>query len=329
MRYVWWGYENRTTTEPFALGVMPEAKAALEATLSDAHPAMLCAFGEWFRALYFLDTEWTRLHIGAIFPQADDRKAFWEASWHAFVEHSPPYDPAFELLRANYELAIARLTGERNESSERSGERGLGQHLGSYFWRGIGGDGSRDLLLRYFDTCSPPAAADTLFFLGRGLTTEKDIPESTIRALLALWEEIRLRGDRWLAQKRREVARQFSQWFESNHLPADWRLRQLDEILTSGAGLVDAESVLAQLALLVRDHPRAVARCARLLLIDQQQTWYPLMWERESTALLEALLASTDNTAESEARDIINRLVERGNLFARDIARKAGDETTQ
>jgi len=324
MRYASWVHENTPGPEPFTFEAMPEVRSALDAALSDANPAIHSVLGEWFRLIYFLDAQWVRTHIDDIFPDSDDRKAFWRASWHTFAEYSPPYDPAFELLRAKYELAVARLPDEPDDDNKRTGERGLGQHLGSYFWRGIGGEPTRDLLLRYFDACSPSAAGQAASFLGRGLATEKEIPAGTVPALMNLWEQLRARSTAWPEQKRREVARQFGQWFVSGHLPAGWRLRELEDTLNRGAGLFDIESVLEELTSLVGQHPVEVAQCLGLVLQDQQQMWHPLSWQRETTAVLEALLASPNANARTQAHEIINRLVEGGSLFARDIVRNSG-----
>lgn len=323
MRYLWWVHENTPRAEPFTLDVMPEARAALETALTDAHPAIFSAFGEWFRQLYFMDAQWTRALVEAMFPGAEDRRAFWEASWYTFVKYSPPYDPAFDLLRAKYELALARLPVETDDENEREGSRGLGQHLSSYFWRGVGDDFTRKLLLDYFDKSSPEAAGHIVAFLGRGLATEKEIPAHTVTSLMELWEALRRRGTGWAEQKRREVARQFDDWFVSKHLSSEWRLRELEAVLNSGAGMTNAEAVLGELAALADVHPQSVARCLQLLLLDQQQSWFPLLQERESTAALEALLASKDEVARNQAVELVNKLVERGNLTARDIAKRA------
>lgn len=322
MQYIWWAHSNTVRTKPFTLDIFNEAKDALESALTDTHPAILSVFGEWFRQLYFLDEQWTRAHVGVIFPEAEDRMAFWQSSWHTFVEYSPPHDEAFELLRTKYELSVARVSAEQEDSSEREGDRGLGRHLSSYFWRGVGGDFTYGLLLGYFDKCSPKAAGQLVDFIGRGLATEKDIPAFTIDALIKLWEELRRRSTGWNEQKRREVARQFDQWFISKQMPPDWRLRQLEGVLNDGVGLDDMESAFAELALLVESHPQQAARCLQLLLVDQQQSWYPLS-ESASMPALDALLASDDALARSRGLDIVNRLVEGGSLAARDIARRA------
>jgi hypothetical protein len=70
---------------------------------------------------------------------------------------------------------------------------------------------------------------------------------------------------------------------------------------------------------LVGSYPVEVARCTSLLLQDDRQSLLPSLWQRELTVLLTALTESSDATARDEAHRIVNRLVEGGSLFARDI----------
>ncbi len=150
-----------------------------------------------------------------IFPESMDLRPFWIASWRAFAEYDHPYDPAFPLLKPKYGLAVSRIQDASEEERKAMGEGGLGQHLVSYYWRGVGGEETRALLLRYFAVCSPEAAAHVLWSLGRGLEAKEPIAPETIAALSRLWSDLETQSSGWPELKRREMYRQFGYWFTS------------------------------------------------------------------------------------------------------------------
>lgn len=147
------------------------------------------------------------------------------------------------------------------------------------------------------------------------------IPAPTIDRLVHLWRALSGPHVQWSERKTREVARQFGGWFSSPHLNEEWSLVALETCLSSGAGLTESAGVIARLTVLAIKHPVAVSRCTALLVQDDQQFLLPSLWQREMTVLLKTLVESTDPAARGNAEAIINRLVENGSLFARDILR--------
>jgi hypothetical protein len=201
------------------------------------------------------------------------------------------------------------------------GEPGLGQHLASYFWRAVGGARLHDLLLQYFDSASPESAGHIAGWLGRGLQQNSvALAEATVTSLVTLWDELRAREGGWHEQKRREVIREFGEWFSSERLPSTWAINSLKECLAAGVGIGDLEDVLERLTALVAVHPHEVAVCLELLLKDNRQLWHPIAWQQDVEELLAALFRTGEPVVREKALEIVNRLVEGGSLFARDIA---------
>ncbi|MGC2030807.1 MAG: hypothetical protein WA642_12360 [Steroidobacteraceae bacterium] len=118
---------------------------------------------------------------------------------------------------------------------------------------------------------------------------------------------------------RREVVRQFGEWFPSERLPTLWAIDALQRCLSVGVGIGDLDDVLSRMTSLVAVHPSKVAECLALLLKDNRQLWHPVSWQREVEELLEALLRTKETEAREKTLEIVNRLVEGGSLFARDI----------
>jgi hypothetical protein len=320
-RYIWWVHKDSACPDVRpSLEQMPEARGSLEATLRDPSPVIRGVLGDWLRTILYFHLDWAVAHLDQIFPESERDRAMWYAGWGTFVKYSPPYDPGFEVLYRKYALAVARLKEAGEDDRKRMGELGLGNHLASYFWRAVGADRSRDQLLQYFDYASPVCAGQITGSLGRGLQdTSEALKETTVSSLLALWDDLRAREGAWDEQKRREVVRQFGEWFPSERLPTLWAINALQRCLSVGVGIGDLDDVLSRMTSLVAVHPSNVAECLALLLKDNRQLWHPVSWQREVEELLEALLRTKETEAREKTLEIVNRLVEGGSLFARDI----------
>lgn len=321
-RFAWWihnHFSGQAADTDFTFERMPEVKAGVELVLEDPTAAVRSVLGDWLRTLLYFDREWTARHLDAIFPEADALKPFWQAAWRAFTEYDHPYDPAFDLLKRKYELAVARLDGASDEARKQMGERGLGHHLASYYWRGVGGEGTRLLLLKYFDLCSPEAAAHVLWSLGQGLQGNDPIAATTLGYLSTLWSDLNARLAGWSELKRNEVCRHFGAWFMSGRFEDRWALAELRNAVQGGAGIADVEGVLTRLEALARTFPSEVAATLGPLLEDDRECWHPHLFRPQVEGVLRMLLASPNAAARSHAEAIVNQLIENGNLFARDL----------
>lgn len=320
-RYQWWAHGRLKSAGDATRELYPEVIEALEISLDDSAAAVRCVFGEYFPTIFYFSAEWATARVDAIFPESEGLLRFWMATWSTFVEYAQPYDAAFGVLRTKYDYAIKKLRESGMELRERMGERGLGQHLASYFWRSVDGQLSMERLLTYFDVCSPDSAGHTMWFLAKGLAEASNVSETTLANLKSLWTELSERSDKWSEQKRRELHRHFGSWFTSPHVEGAWALAALERSLATGAGLIDLQEVLIRLNSLAHEHPIGVCACLEQLIQDEQQLLRPLLWEAELGAVLNTLLAFSNEEIRHRAQQIIDTLVERGFLFARELVK--------
>ena len=321
VRYAWWIHSevHLVGGNPEGFDRDPEIRKALEASLRDGSPAVRCVLGEYLPSLFYFDPAWTAAHVDEIFPATEQARVIWAASWGTYVDYAQPYDAAFSCLRPKYDLALERL-GNANETERKSmGEHGLGQHLASYFWRAVEGDESTQRLLLYFDRCDPQGVGHILWFLRRGLDEVNGAAQPIAGRLTTLWSELRVRSAAWTDQKRRELNRHFGTWFTSEQFDAEWALGELERCLGERFGLIDVHTTLGRMAVLARPHPERVARCLELLVSQDQQLRYPFMFQTELGSVLKVLLEDSDPNVRQKARGVADKLVEGGNLFARDL----------
>jgi hypothetical protein len=123
----------------------------------------------------------------------------------------------------------------------------------------------------------------------------------------------------WTDQKRKELNRHFGTWFTSEQFDAEWALGELERCLGERFGLIDVHTTLGRMAVLARPHPERVARCLELLVSQDQQLRYPFMFQTELGSVLKVLLEDSDPNVRQKARVVADKLVEGGNLFARDL----------
>lgn len=321
VRYAWWIHSEIPIAEgkPESFERDPEVRDALEASLRDCSPAVRCVLGEYFPSLFYLDPVWTAAHVDDIFPAAAQAKVIWAASWGTYVDYAQPYDAAFNCLRPRYDLALERLGNVNENERKNMGERGLGQHLASYFWRAVEGDESTQRLLLYFDRCQSEGVGHILWFLRRGLEEVSDVAQPIVGRLMDLWSELRARSVAWTDKKRRELRRHFGTWFSAEQFDAEWALGELERCLAERFGLIDVQSTLVRMAVLAQRHGGRVARCLELLLSQEQQLRYPFMFQSELGNVLKILLEDSDPNVRQKAREVADKLVEGGSLFARDL----------
>jgi hypothetical protein len=321
VRYAWWIHTELPVPDGSAVTFdrAPEVRDELERALGDPSPAVRCVFGEYFPSLFYLDSTWTARHIDAIFPEANEAVHIWEAAWGTYLEYAQPYDAAFEILRPKYDFALQRL--RTPDDRKKVGERGLGQHLASYFWRAVDGDRATQRLLEYFDNCTPENVGHTVWFLGRGLEEAKDTSPATINRLKALWTQVRVRSAAWADQKRRELVRHFGGWFTSEQLDSDWSLSELEQCLATGFGLVDVQGILTRLGSLAESNAQKVVPCVELLVQQEEQLRSPFIWEQELATVLKVLLVNPNDAVRQRIRLVVDKLVENGSLFARDLVK--------
>jgi hypothetical protein len=122
---------------------MPEVREVLESHLDPAHdpsPAVRTVYGQFLPQLMYLDVGWVRANAPRIFPREKTLEHLREAALGAYIVFSPPHNDLLELLRSDYELAVARisekLAGIRWIGSSESPEERLADHLMTFYWRG-------------------------------------------------------------------------------------------------------------------------------------------------------------------------------------------------
>jgi len=331
IRYALWVRRDDESAHPerivHGLDAMPEVREVLDAHLNpqaDPSPAIRAVYGERLPWLVLLDPRWVTDNLNQIFPTAADAALLREAAWETYLANSP-YDNAFDVLKGEYHRAVSELEEIKAPTDRRRfldpAER-VAEHLMILYWRGrITWDNEGDMLQEFFERAAEEVRAQALEFVGHSLWRgEYDLSAEQAARLRELWRR-RWETIRAVPDAHRKEGATFGWWFASSRkLPDDWLLQQLLEILEAGFAPDADHLVIAKLAELAPAKPYEAARAARLLVAVKPEAHFLSISDEPLRRVVGVALASEEERAKQEARDLLNDLAARGYRALDDVA---------
>ena len=184
--------------------------------------------GQYFAHFFDLDRSWTVNNKLDFFPK--ENLPAWQAGFGQFLCGNGPYMPTFELILDDYEFALNHIDDmNQHNKPGREVPDALGEHLFSYYVRGVFPMTGTGSLLEYFyhQVASEPKRWATLFdYVGRKLrSTGKQQLEIRRKDMIFKFFEWRLKTG-----EPKEL-REFTFWLEAECLEVDWRLDAYSRIL--------------------------------------------------------------------------------------------------
>lgn len=305
---------------------MPEVRQTLDRHLDpgiDPSLTTRAVYGRWLPWLHFLDRRWFADSLHAIFPAGDSLKSLRDCVWTSYVVGCGPYNDTYRALEAQYVEATARI-GTYTAAKSHLGDPDvhLGQHLLTFYWRGIIPSVSEPGPLgQFYASASDELRASMTGFIGRGLKNDpNDIPAEIIERLQTLFE-MRLEAARQTGEDRcfQKELTEFGWWFVSKKSSDDWSMDQLLAVLKITRKIVPDLWVVELLAELSGSMPRKAVQCLGLIVEGDEKGWGILGWKDDARKLLAAALESEDATARQLARELVHRLGGRGYFEFRDL----------
>lgn len=162
----------------------------------DPSRAVHSIYGQHLHRLYTLDRDWLHSHLGAIFPEADDKKSreYYEVAWNAYLSHHWFWHPDLEFLRPKYVQAIQ--SADRGTVSQMVGQLdpvdSLAVHIAfdyvqsGYDFHSPGGPGN--LLMLLYEEGMPQAHASVAWLFWRYLGDNPQSRSVEWPKIRAVWE---------------------------------------------------------------------------------------------------------------------------------------------
>lgn len=299
---------------------MREVLDVLEARLDiscEPSLAIRSVYGQWFPWLVLIDSRWAKENASRVFLAEEDRHAYWEAAWNAYVTHCQAYDDVFEALADQYALAIDRLIESAEESdSYADPQASLCDHLMAFYWRGkLNLNEPGGLLNRFWEKASPAVKGKAIEFIGLSLQNTKGVVQAKILdRLRQLWER-RLGAARSATDV--EVflpeLKAFGWWFTSGKFDDEWATKQLLEALKFTQKTDPHHLVVERLEDVAEKMPLEAVQCLWHLAKGDREGWKIHGWIEEAKSILSHALKGGAKAAEL-AEDLVHYLGSRGYL---------------
>ena len=333
MQYALWvrrglNKDQKESEIKFDISLIPEVQQRLEKHLDptfDPSPAIRAVFGRWYPWLVLLDRRWAKNNLDKIFTASNRLLRY--VAWNAYIQYTQVYNPAFELLREQYEITINELSKTAIEAGNDSTNTGwvespgtkLGEHLVVLVGRGIiAWDDEDGLVKKFFENASTTDVELTIEFVGIYLKNSKGLVTNEIKERFRqLWEHIIdliLSGD----NERKQSLAQFGRWFDADCFENEWVLEQLIRVIENTGKISFDSRVIKRLSELAGQYPKQSLTVIELLTHKPSQDSSVLTWNIDTTkAALQEIFAN--DVTKEDAKVLIDKLLAKGFPIFRDI----------
>ncbi|MDD5750325.1 MAG: hypothetical protein PHU56_01580 [Candidatus Pacebacteria bacterium] len=296
---------------------MPEAQSVLDEHLdpeSDPSVAVRAVYGRFFPWLLLIDRDWTLENLNKILPLGQFDNELYAAAWNTMMLYVPVYNDPFEILRERYLEAIKNI-GKVDQKRRRYTDRDerLAEHLMLQYGRGKI-ELSDSLLNDFWKYADDKIRGHALDFIGRSLRSENQgLDKEILERFKALWNNrlsvIKSATD---TGNYEEEASAFGWWFASGRFDDQWSFEQYLQALEIGRKQQSDYFVLERLTELVKTSPTKTVQILSKISLADQPGWAVMGHRDEINNILSSALQSQEETAHSEAKELINRLIARG-----------------
>lgn len=299
---------------------MPEVRQVLAAHLDlaqDPSLAIRSVYGRWLPSLTYLDAEWTKNHVRAIFPHEESLRRYRDAAWDKYVVFCHPYSIVFDVLQEEYRDAIEQLgtPGTTRPASDSTTATQLVQHLMVLYWNGkLPLEDETGLLARFFEKGTDALRGEALQFLGQNLgrPDERLSGEISVR-LEKLWEWrlATITASGTPINHTAELAA-FGWWFISQKFDDAWAMSQLLVALVLVLKAEPDYHVVERLVTVAETMPLEAVQCLTLMVQGDKEGWEIGSWRDDSRKILAIAITSGNSASRQAAIDLVNRLAARG-----------------
>jgi len=271
-------------------------------------------FAMEFGRLAWLDHEWFRRQLPALFPEKP-HQILDRFAWGSYLRFAPAISEMLQAMRFRYERAINSLDSKSKEVDDT--DRALGDHLMRFFAAGTI-ELDDPLLALFFSKASPALRAQTVGDVGWRLGQDTDPLDETMQArFMNLW---RARFEAGLKEGTTASSEMgsFGWWLQSKKFPDDWAIGQANSVADLFLNLHPDFAVVERLVELAPRYPYEAIHCLGVILEEDRQGWATYGWGDKDRMIIRAALAGGERS-HAEAIRIVNIFVARGLVSYRSL----------
>ena len=275
--------------------------------------------GMYYIQIYSFNRKWAVKHKPNFLPR--DNTTAWQAAFNSFLTYNRPYQPIFDVVCDEFELALEHLDDlDQIEGFGRKASEALGEHLFLYYLWGVYPLTGDDSLLERFYQKSDNARKHwaTLFDnIGRLLerTNKQHLNESLKNRTLAFFE--------WRLEAEEPVElSEFTFWLKAECLEAEWRLEAYSKTLDV-PNILDTDQngrgtsiylSFQSLHTMLPEHTPQVVECFAKLIHAMPEDRSRFVSTDEARAILKVGFDHDDESVRKTAEDTLENLLSRGYL---------------
>jgi hypothetical protein len=328
--YADWLFEmNRANGEPPPRAFSsnsPEVAAVLDAALNpDDQPsrAVRAVFGMRAPYLMKLDPEWMASRADRIFsvdPKTGSFDQLGLAAWGSYLKYSKAYLDLMAVIRPQYEVAVAAISGERGDVAAEL-QRHLAEHLMVQYWHGRLGSGPFEdpLLAEFWHVADASVRKRALRYVGHSLRDVREsMPQDVEERLKRLWDDYVDQAKAGNSSDLSEL-RVFGWWVYSQAFEPSWVIPRTVDVLELSRGIDSPGEVISVLARAPESELAIAAKALRLIVANDREGWAIFGHQNDARSLVKAALESADREAVEEARAVADVLIARGFSDVREL----------
>lgn len=251
-----------------------------------------------FTNLCYLNLDWVAENSKFIFFQ--ENTSLWRGVFGSYIRYNQPFEMVFEIIRKEYEFALAYLEILKDESDD-SGELidRLGQHIFSYYlWDVYSLTGAESLLAQFYTRTNDQRKywAQLFSHVGRSLKKSgKHLDENLVERATAYFD-LRVESAEPLELQ------EFTYWLDAECLDPVWRLQSYSKTLDLVTGEYrELYSEIRTLNKLLPDHLLLVIECFTKITEGLNHESQMYISVKEVSPILELGLASEDEQIRQNA----------------------------
>jgi len=298
----------------------PEIQEILEEKLDltvEASLAVHSVYGAFVPQLHYLARGWLEQHLAAIFPEDEEKSAYWKAAWDAYIFASNVYRDVFKLLVPQYQRGLRFLSQPQDDQKHLGGspnER-MAQHLMFAYLAGLTDFGHENMLLDLFFSNAPdPIRANGVFWLSQVLGNDKPSAEDVLwKKCWTLWQNRLKNAEAQDISWNTQEISDYMRWLENCPVGLDLLYPTLSQTVKYLHDGFDARQLISYAAEHCERFPSEAVTLLQMTILWAKEPWWTPKDEDEER-ILRAAMASENEDAKGIALEVINYRGERGDF---------------
>ncbi len=298
----------------------PEIQQILDEKLDltvDPSLAVHSVYGAFVPQLHFLSHKWLENNLLKIFPEDEDKDAFWKAAWDAYIFASNVYRDVFKLLIPQYQRGLRLLSQPQDEERHFGGspyER-LAQHIMFAYLAGLTDfDHENKLLDLFFENAPDAIRAQGVFWLSQVLGNDKPAADDVLwKKCWMLWQKrLEYAETQEVAQNTQEIS-DYLRWLANCPVGLDILFPTLQKSVKYLHDGFDARKLIEYASKQCDQYPFYAVTLLQMTIHSANRVWWTPKEENEEK-ILQAAIDSKDEEIRKIAFDIINYRGELGDF---------------